>query len=84
MLSHGKLDLNFFFMAGPKSAKLHQTSEAEIAEENNYRVLEKYVRLVAVTCTSPKVGVVASKLVSRREKWGPRGFERISKTTYHS
>ena len=43
MLSHRKLDLSFFFMAGPKSANLQQTSEAEIAEENNYRVLEKYV-----------------------------------------
>ena len=48
------------------------------------RVLEKYVRLVAVTCTSPKVGVAASKLVPRKEKLGPRGFKRMSKTTYHS
>ena len=79
MLSHGKLDLDFFFMAGPRSAKLQHTSEAEIAEENNYRVLEKYVRLVAVTCTSPKVGVAASKLVSRREKWGPRGLKGFPK-----
>ena len=39
-----------FFMAGPKSAKLQHTLEAEIAEEKiNTRVLEKYVRLVAVT-----------------------------------
>ena len=52
--SHRKLDLSFFFMAGPKSANLQQTSEAEIAEENNYRVLDKYVRLVAITSTSPK------------------------------
>ena len=36
VLSHGKLDLNCFFMAGPKSAKSQHTSEAEIAEENNY------------------------------------------------
>ena len=42
-------------MAGPKSAMLQHKSEVEIAEENNYRVLEKYVRLVAVTGTSPKV-----------------------------
>ena len=75
VLSHGKLDLVFFFMAGPKSAKLQHTSEAEIAEENNYRVLEKYVRLVAVTCTSPKVGVAASKLIPRKEKWGARGLK---------
>ena len=79
MLSHGKLDLNFFFMAGPKSAKLQRTSKAEIAEGNNYRVLEKYVRLVTVTCTSPKVGVASSKLVPRREKWGPRGLKGFPK-----
>ena len=70
VLSHGKLDLNFFLMAGPKSAKLQHTSEAEIAEKNNYRVLEKYARLVAVTCFSPKVSVAASKLVPRRKKMG--------------
>ena len=39
------------------------------------RVLEKYVRLVAVTCTSPRVGVAASKLIPRKEKWGPRGLK---------
>ena len=70
MLSHRKLDISFFFMAGPKSANLQQTSEAEIAEENNYQVLEKYVRLVAITATSPKAVVAASKLVPRREKAG--------------
>ena len=42
------------------------------------RVLEKYVRLVSVTCTSPKVGVAASKLVPRKEKWGPRGLKLIT------
>ena len=37
VLSHaGKLDLDFFFMARPKNAKLQHTSEAEIAEEINY------------------------------------------------
>ena len=70
VLSHGKLDLSFFFMAGSKSANLQQTSVAEIAEENNYRVLEKYVRLVAITSTSPKAGVAASKLVPKKEKVG--------------
>ena len=55
-------------MAGPKSANLHHTSVAEIAEENNYRVLEKYVRLVAITFTSPKAGVAASKLVPKKER----------------
>ena len=43
------------------------------------RVLEKYVRLVAVTCTSSKVGVAASKLVPRKEKWGPRGLKECPK-----
>ena len=33
-------------------------------------VLEKCVRLVAVTCNSPKVDVAASKLVPRKEKMG--------------
>ena len=70
VLSHRKLDLSFFFMAGPKSANLQQTSEAEIAKENNYQVLEKYVRLVAITSTSTKAVVAASKLVPRREKVG--------------
>ena len=55
-------------MAGPKSANLQHTSVAEIAEENNYRVLEKYVRLVAITSTSPKAGVAASKLVPKKKR----------------
>ena len=64
---------------------LLHTSEAEIAEENNYpRVLEKYVRLVAITSTSPKAGVAASKLVPRKEKIGSQGFKMIFKTTQHS
>ena len=70
VLSHRKLDLSLFFMAGPKSVNLQHTSEAEIAEENNDRVLEKYVRLVAITSTSPKAVVAASKLVPRKEKVG--------------
>ena len=50
---------------------LLHTSVAEIAEENNYpRVLGKYVRLVTITSTSPKVGVAASKLVPRKERIG--------------
>ena len=43
------------------------------------QVLEKYVRLVAVTSTSPKVGVSASKLVPRKEKWSPRGLKECPK-----
>ena len=66
MLTHGKLDLSFFFMAGPKSANVQHTSVAQIAKENNYRVLEKYVRLVAITSTSQKAGVAASKLVLKK------------------
>ena len=34
------------------------------------RVLEKYVRLVAIIATSPKAVVAASKLVPRKEKIG--------------
>ena len=61
---------------------LLHTSEAEIAEENNLpRILEKYVRLVAITSTSPKVGVAASKLVPRKERIGSKGFKIISKTS---
>ena len=68
VLSHRKLDLSFFFMAGPKIANLQQTSEAEIADENKYRVLEKYARLVAIISTSPKAVVAASKLVLERKR----------------
>ena len=42
-------------------------------------VLEKYVRLVAITATSPKAAVAASKLVPRKERLGPRGLERFPK-----
>ena len=35
MLSHGKLDLSFFFMAGAKGANVQHTSVAEITEEND-------------------------------------------------
>ena len=67
-ISHGKLDLSFFFMARPKEFMgLLHISEAEIAEENNQpQVLEKYVCLVAITSTSQKVGVAASKQVPRK------------------
>ena len=71
VLSHGKLDLNCFFMAGPKSAQSYSTHlRPKSPRKIIIRILEKYVRLVAVTCTSPKVGVAASKLVSRKEKIG--------------
>ena len=43
------------------------------------RVLEKYVRLVAITGTSPKAVVAASKLVPRKERLGPRGLKRFPK-----
>ena len=74
-----------FFYCRVSHRKLDRsTSETEIAEENNYRVLEKYVRLVTITSTSPKAVVAASKLVPRKEKVGSQGFKMISKTTYHS
>ena len=64
---------------------LLHTSEAEIAEENNsHEFLENYVRLVAITSTSPKVGVAASKLVPRKEQIVSLEFKMIAKTTYHS
>ena len=48
------------------------------------RVLEKHVRLVAITATFPKAVVAASKLVPGKEKIGSKGFEKIYETTYHS
>ena len=70
VLSHGKLDRSFFFMTGPKSANLQHTSGPKSPRKIIIRVLEKYVRLVALTYTFPKVDVVASKLVPRKEKIG--------------
>ena len=44
MLSHGKLDLSYFFGGAKNCVDLLHISVAEIAEENNLpRVLEKYV-----------------------------------------
>ena len=54
MLSHGKLDLSYFFFHGvaENCVDLLHISVAEIAEENNLaRVLEKYVCLFADTFT---------------------------------
>ena len=53
MLSHGKLDLSFFFHGGSeKCVDLLHISMAEIAEENNLpRVLEKLVCLFGDTFT---------------------------------
>ena len=43
MLSHGKLDLGYFFGGAENCVDLLHISVAEIAEENNLpRVLEKY------------------------------------------
>ena len=69
VLSHGKLDRSFFFMAGPKSANLQHTSGPKSPRKIIVRVLEKYVRLVALTYASPKVDVAASKLVPRKKNW---------------
>ena len=70
VISHGKLDRSFFFMAGPKSANLQHTSGPKLPRKIIIRVLEKYVRLVALTYASPKADVAASKLVPRKEKIG--------------
>ena len=53
MLSHGKLDLSYFFGGAENCVDLLHISVAEIAEENNNlpRVLEKYVCLFADTFT---------------------------------
>ena len=75
VLSHGKLDCSFFSMAGPKSANLQHTSGPKSPRKIVFRVLEKYVRLVAPTYASPKVNVAPSKLVPRKERLGPRGLK---------
>ena len=69
VLSHGKLVRCLFFMAGPKSANLQHTSGPKSPRKIIYRVLEKYVCLVAPTYASPKVNVAASKLIPRKEKF---------------
>ena len=79
MLSYEKLDRSFFFMEGPKSANLQHTSGPKSPRKIIYRVLEKYVRLVAPTYASPKVNVAASKLIPRKEKLGPRDLKRFPK-----
>ena len=76
MLSHGKVDRSSFFMAGPKAAKLQQTSGPKSPRKIIIQVLEKYIRLVAFTYTSPKVDMTASKLVPRKEKIGSQGFDK--------
>ena len=79
VLSHGKLDRSFFFMAGPKSANLQHTSRPKSPKKIVVRVLEKCVHLVALTYASPKVDVAVSKLVPRKERLGPRGIKRFPK-----
>ena len=64
-------------MAGPKSANFLNTSGTKRPRKIIVRVLEKYVRLVALTYTSQKVNVTASKLVPRKERLGPRGLKRF-------
>ena len=43
------------------------------------RVLEKHVRLVALSYASPKVNVTANILVPRKERLGPTGMKRFPK-----
>ena len=66
-------------MAGPKSANFLHTSRSKLPRKIINRVLEKYVRLVALTYASPKVNVTASKLVPRKERLGPGGMKRFPK-----
>ena len=67
-------------MEGPKSVNLQHTSGPKSQRKTIYRFLEKYVRLVAPTYTSPKVNVAASKLTGpRKERLGPRGLKRFPK-----
>ena len=66
-------------MAGPKSANLQHTSGPKSPRKIIYRVLEKYVRLVAPAYASPKVNVAVSKLSPRKERLGPRGLKRLPK-----
>ena len=70
VLCHGKLDLSLFCSWQGRKCYVTADIEAEIAEENSYTVLEKYVCLVAFTYTSPKVDMTASKLSPRKEKSG--------------
>ena len=58
-----------FFHGRAESAKLQQTSRPK-SPRKIVTVLEKYVRLVAFTYTSPKVDMTASKLFPRKEKSG--------------
>ena len=66
-------------MAGPESANFLHTSGPKSPRKIIVRVLEKYVRLVAITYASPKANVTASKLVPRKERLGPRGLRRFPK-----
>ena len=66
-------------MAGPKSANFLHTSALKSPRKKFNRLLEKYVRLVALTYASPKVNVTASKLVPRKERLGPRSLKRFPK-----
>ena len=58
------------FHGRAESAKLQQTSRPKSPRKIVIQVLEKYVRLVAFTYTSPKVDMTGSKLFPRKEKSG--------------
>ena len=58
------------FHGRAERAKLQQTSGPKLPRKIVIQVLEKYVRLVAFTYTSPKVDMTASKLFPRKEKRG--------------
>ena len=82
MCAHGKLDLTFV-KAIPKlsCSAVRERKTPSLTEmcthlsrncrENiNHELWIKNVCLVAITSTSPKVGVTANKLVPREEKMG--------------
>ena len=82
--SHRDLGLGFFFMAGPRSAAYSKHLWPKSPRKIVIRVLERYVRLVAITATSPKAVVAAGKLVPGEGRIGSWGFKKITEATYHS
>ena len=74
-----KVKLGFLFHGRVKNVSYSRHLGPKSPRKIIFRVLEKYVRLVAVTFTSSKVDVAASKLFPRKEKWGPRGLKKCLK-----
>ena len=65
MLTHGKLDVSYFFGGAENCVDLLHISVAEIAEENNLpRVLEKYVCLFTDTLLMQAIATANKQLLS--------------------